>query len=94
MATDILGNWLGMPYAMCLIMEEWFDIIYWDGEKDLIIFKALITEFVGSAPSVDDMVYGLKIGKKGMPPLRVERIIAPVFYPYHFLYSNKIRPLA
>ncbi len=25
---------------VCLIMEEWFDIIYWDGEKALIIFEA------------------------------------------------------
>ena len=77
-----------------LITKEQVPTIEWDGKSDLIILKAWITEQLGSIPSAEDAIGCLKISEEGMPPLWIEKIIAPFFYPLNLRYSDKIRQLS
>lgn len=77
-----------------IITKEQVKTIDWDGKTDLIILEAWITEYLGSVPSADDAVADLRMSAEGMPPLWVEKLIAPVFYPFNLRYSDRIRQLA
>jgi hypothetical protein len=79
---------------MGLITKEQVPTIDWDGKVDLILLKPWITEDHGHLPSIDDAIRVLKTSDEGMPPLWVEKIIAPVFYPINLSKSDKIRQLA
>ena len=74
-----------------LITEDQVPTIEWDGESDLVILKAWITEQCGSISSAEDAMAGLKSSEEGMPPLWIEKIIAPIFYPLNLRYPDKIR---
>lgn len=77
-----------------LISKEQVRTIDWDGDSDLIMLEPWVNEHLGSVSSADEAVAGLQISGEGMPPLWIEKIIAPVFYPYNLRYSDKIRQLA
>ena len=68
--------------------------IDWDGKTDLVILRPWITEDRGSIPSADAALAALQTRQEGMPPILIERIIAPVFYPLNLRKSDKIRRLA
>jgi len=77
-----------------LITKDQVPTIEWDGKSDLIILKAWITEQLGPISSPEDAIKLLKVSEEGMPPLWVEKIIAPIFYPLNLRYSDKIRQLS
>lgn len=77
-----------------LITKEQVPIIEWDGKSDLIILKPWITEQLGSISSAEEAISLLKSSEEGMPPLWIEKIIAPIFYPLNLRYSDKIRQLS
>lgn len=77
-----------------LITKKQVPTIEWDGKSDLIILKAWITEQLGSISSVEEAIMYLKRSEEGMPPLWIEKIIAPIFYPLNLRYSDKIRQLS
>jgi transglutaminase-like putative cysteine protease len=74
-----------------LITKDQVPTIEWDGKSDLIILRAWITEQLGSISSPEDAIKLLKVSEEGMPPLWIEKIIAPIFYPLNLRYSDKIR---
>ena len=74
-----------------LITEEQVPTIDWDGKTDLVLLNPWITEDRGHLPSFDDAMRVLQAGEEGMPPLWIERIIAPVFYRLNLRYSDRIR---
>jgi hypothetical protein len=74
-----------------LITEDQVPTIEWDGESDLVILKAWITEQCGSISSAEDAIAHLERSEEGMPPLWIEKIIAPIFYPLNLRYSDTIR---
>lgn len=77
-----------------LVTKEQVPMIDWDGKTDLILLNPWITENCGHLPSIDDAIRVLQTGEEGMPPLWIEWIIAPVFYPLNLRKSDKIRELA
>ena len=77
-----------------LITKEQVPTIEWEGKSDLIILKAWITEQLGSISSAEEAIAFLKSSEEGMPPLWIEKIIAPIFYPLNLRYSDKIRQLS
>lgn len=77
-----------------LITREQVPTIDWDGETDLVLLNPWITEDRGHLTSYDDAVRALQAGEEGMPPLWIERIIAPVFYRLNLRSSDRIRQLA
>jgi len=77
-----------------LITKEQVPTIDWDGKTDLVLLNPWITEDRGHLPSFDDAIRVLQASEEGMPPLWVERIIAPVFYRLNRRYSDRIRQLA
>jgi hypothetical protein len=74
-----------------LITKEQVPTIEWDGKSDLTILKAWITEQLGSISSAEDALAHLEHSEEGMPPLWIEKMIAPIFYPLNLRYSDKIR---
>lgn len=77
-----------------LITNEQVPTIDWDGKTDLVVLNPWITEDRGHLSSYDDAIRGLQTSEEGMPPLWIERIIAPVFYRLNLRNSNRIRQLA
>jgi transglutaminase-like putative cysteine protease len=77
-----------------LITTEQIPSIEWDGKTDRIILTPWITEHHGPLSSYDDALSALKWSKEGMPPLWIERIIAPFFYRLNPRRSDGIRRLA
>jgi hypothetical protein len=76
-----------------LVTKEQVPTIDWDGKTDFVLLKPWIAEDRGHLPSFDDALRRLKSGDEGMPPLWVERIIAPIFYPLNLRNSDRIRRL-
>jgi hypothetical protein len=76
-----------------LVTKEQVPTIDWDGKTDFVLLKPWIAEDRGHLPSFDDALRRLKSGDEGMPPLWVERIIAPIFYPLDLRNSDRIRRL-
>ena len=74
-----------------LITREQVPTIDWDGKTDLTLLNSWITEDRGHLPSYDDAIRVLQASQEGMPPLWVERIIAPVFYRLNLRFSDRIR---
>jgi transglutaminase-like putative cysteine protease len=74
-----------------LITKEQVPTIEWDGKSDLTILQAWITEQLGSISSAEDALAHLEHSEEGMPPLWIEKMIAPIFYPLNLRYSDKIR---
>lgn len=74
-----------------LITKEQVPTIRWDGKSDLIMLKPWITEQLGVIASPEDVLEHLKTGDEGMPPLWIEKIIAPIFYPWNLRFSDEIR---
>jgi transglutaminase-like putative cysteine protease len=77
-----------------LITKEQVPAIDWDGKTDLVLLNPWITEDRGHLPSFDDAIRVLQAGEEGMPPLWIERIIAPVFYRLNLRSSDRIRQRA
>ncbi|MGD2253016.1 MAG: transglutaminase-like domain-containing protein [Anaerolineales bacterium] len=77
-----------------LITKQQVPTIDWDGKSDLIILEPWITEALGSIASPEDAIAYLKTSDEGMPPLWIEKIIAPIFYPWNLRYSDRVRRLA
>ncbi len=77
-----------------LITKEQVPTIEWDGKSDLITLKAWITEQLESISSAEDAIACLKSSEEAMPPLWIEKIITPVFYPLNLRYSDRIRQLS
>ena len=74
-----------------LITKEQILTIDWDGRTDLVLLKPWITEDCGHLSSYDDVIEVLLTSDEGMPPLWIERIIAPVFYRLNLRNSDRIR---
>jgi hypothetical protein len=74
-----------------LITREQVPNIDWDGKEDLIILAPWVTEFLGTLASADEAIASLQTGAEGMPPLWLEKMIAPIFFPFNLRYSDKIR---
>ena len=60
----------------------------WDGKSDLIILRAWITEQCGTVSSAEDALAHLEHSEEGMPPLWIEKTIAPIFYPLNLRYCT------
>jgi hypothetical protein len=43
---------------------------------------------------VDDWVDTIQLGEEGIPPLWLERILAPIFFPVNMRCTDKLRQLA
>ncbi len=54
--------------------------IDWDGETDLVVSRAWITEDLGSLSSVDEAYKVLVLKNEGMLPPLLERLSWPIFY--------------
>jgi len=76
-----------------LITEEEIATIDWDGERDLVLLRRWITKERGVLASYDDVVKVLQASEEGMPPIWLERVIAPVFYRLNLRHTEKIRRL-
>jgi hypothetical protein len=74
-----------------LIAKEQVPTIDWDGSTDLVLLKPWITQERGHLASFDDAIQVLQASEEGMPPLWIERIIAPVFYRLNLRSSDRIR---
>jgi transglutaminase-like putative cysteine protease len=77
-----------------LITTTQLPTIDWDGRADLVLLRPWITEDRGELASFDDAIRVLKARDEGMPPLWIEWLIAPVFYPMSLRSSDRIRRLA
>lgn len=77
-----------------LITKEQVPTIEWDGATDLVLLRPWITEDRGHLSCYDVAIEALVTGEEGMPPLLVERIIAPVFYRLNLRNGNRVRRLA
>jgi transglutaminase-like putative cysteine protease len=77
-----------------LITVEQIPSIEWDGKTDRILLAPWTTEVRGPLSSYEDVLAALKRNKEGMPPLWVERVIAPFFYPLNLRRSDEIRRFA
>ena len=77
-----------------LINKKLVPTIDWDGKTDLVVLAPWIVENCGSLSSVDEALEELQYGEEGMPPVWIERIIAPIFYPLNLRTSDRIRQLA
>ncbi len=77
-----------------LITKKQVARIDWDGKTDLIVLEAWIAGHLGSLASADDAIAVLRTSAEGMPPLWIEKIIAPFFYPFNLRCSDKIRQAA
>lgn len=77
-----------------LITREQVRTIDWDGQADRIILEAWIVETLDTLASAEDAIASLKTAAEGMPPLWVEKMIAPFFFPFNLRYSDRIRQSA
>jgi len=77
-----------------LITKEQVPTIDWDGRTDLVLLTSWITEDCGHLGSYDDVITALESSEEGMPPLWIERIIAPVFYRLNLRESDRIRRIS
>ncbi len=77
-----------------LITKDQVPTIEWDGKSDLILLEPWIVEKRGFLSSVDDALEELRHSDEGLPPVWIERIIAPVFYPLNLRCSDRIRQVA
>jgi transglutaminase-like putative cysteine protease len=77
-----------------LITKNQIPTIDWDGENDLVLLKPWITSDRGCVVSADDAIREVRNNGEGLPPVWIERIIAPVFLPYNLRFSDRIRRLA
>ena len=77
-----------------LITKEQILTIDWDGRTDLVLLTSWITEDCGHLDSYDDVITALETSEEGMPPLWIERIIAPVFYRLNLRESDRIRRIS
>ena len=77
-----------------LITKKQVPTIDWDGKTDLIVLSPWIVEDCGPLSSVDEALGMIQHSEEGMPPIWIERIIAPVFYPQNLRTSDRIRQLA
>jgi hypothetical protein len=57
--------------------------IDWNGEKDLIVLKPWITSDRGYVASADEAHQAYQNNGEGAPPVWIERLMAPVFFPYN-----------
>jgi hypothetical protein len=76
-----------------LITKEQIPTIDWDGEHDLIILKPWITNDRGFVTSADDAIQAVRNNGEGLPPVWIERLMAPVLLPYNLRFSDRIRNL-
>jgi hypothetical protein len=77
-----------------LITTNQIPTIDWDGQSNLILLAPWIIEDRGYLSSVDDWVDTIQLGEEGIPPLWLERIIAPIFFPVNMRCTDKLRQLA
>ncbi len=77
-----------------LVTREKIATIDWDGEHNLVLLQPWITQERGTLASYDDAIDALKASEEGMPPLWLEKIIAPWFYPLNLRNTEKLRDLA
>ena len=74
-----------------LITKEQIPTIDWDGERDLVVLKPWITSDRGSVASAEDAHQAYQNNGEGAPPVWVERLMAPVLYPYNLRFPDRIR---
>jgi transglutaminase-like putative cysteine protease len=77
-----------------MITREQVRTIDWDGKTDLIVLEAWIAEHLGTLASAEEAIATLQTAEEGMPPLWVEKMIAPLFFPFNLRYSDRIRQSA
>ncbi len=77
-----------------LIAEAQIPTIDWDGHSDRVLLAPWITEELGHLPGYDEALAALIRNKEGIPPLWIERFIAPWFYPLNLRPTEKLRRLA
>lgn len=77
-----------------LITREQIPTIDWDGENDLVILKPWITDDRGSVSSPDEAWLAYQRNGEGAPPVWIERLMAPVLFPYNRRFSDRIRQVA
>ncbi len=77
-----------------LLTEEQIPTIDWDGRSDLVLLLPWITEDLGHLPGYDEALAALIRNKEGIPPLWLERLIAPWFYSLNLRPTEKLRRLA
>ena len=82
----------GMLKAKILTKDE-IPTIDWDGESELVLLRPWIVKERGTLPSYDDALERLQASEEGMPPLWLERLVAPFFYPYNKRVSDKLRKI-
>jgi transglutaminase-like putative cysteine protease len=74
-----------------LATAEQIPSIDWDGVSDLVLLTPWIVEDRGRLPVYDVAIEAMVAGDEGMPPLLVERAIAPVFYRFNLRNPNRVR---
>jgi hypothetical protein len=77
-----------------LLTVEQVRTIDWDGQTDLIVLEAWIAEHLGTLASAEDAIANLQTAAEGMPPLWLEKMIAPIFFPFNLRHSDRIRQSA
>jgi hypothetical protein len=77
-----------------LIARDQIPTIDWDGENDLTLLKPWITSDRGSVASADEAVRAFRNNDEGIPPVWMERLMAPVLLPYNLRFSDRIRRLS
>ncbi len=65
-----------------------------DTSTDLVLLELWITEDRGYLASCEDVLRVLQWSGEGMPPLRIEWLIAPIFYRLNLRNSEPMRQLA
>jgi hypothetical protein len=77
-----------------LITKNQIPTIDWDGVNDLALLKPWITSDRGCVASADEAIREVRNNSEGLPPVWIERIIAPAFLPYNLRFSDRIRRFA
>ena len=77
-----------------LLTKTQIPTIDWDGQSDLVLLTPWITEDLGHLPDYDAALKALIREKEGIPPLWLERLIAPWFYPLNLRPSDRLRRLS
>jgi transglutaminase-like putative cysteine protease len=76
-----------------LITENQMPTIDWDSENDLVLLKPWITGDRGTVGSADEAIRAVRSNGEGMPSVWIERLMAPLFFPYNLRFSDRIRRL-
>lgn len=76
-----------------LVSRAEIPTIDWDGQTELVLLRSWLTRDRGTLPTYEAVLDGLQTSEEGMPPLWLERLIAPFFYPFNLRYTEKLRRL-